>query len=241
MPESMTTFLFWNVQNKRLDGHLVSLVRHHQVDVLLLIEHPKPDDLLFSQLNTIRPFQRAITHNRFGVYVSFDRALMMRITPPTQNDRVDYWDVRVNKKNRLLLVLVHGLDIIKHTQARRSLFFERLHEQIGFIESELGHKQTIVLGDFNANPFDAIVGGVLGLHAIRVREVGGKHTRSVMNQDYEFFAIRCGLASGGGKSRRLERIITTAPTFTRSSGTCWTRWSCDPRRCICSRRGTCEC
>lgn len=186
----MTTFLFWNVQNKQLDGHIVSLVRQHNVDVLLLIEHLKPDSTLFSQLNTVRPFQRVTTHHRFGVYVSFNSALMMRITPPTTNDRVDYWDVNLSKKNRLLLVLVHGLDIINYSEEARSLFFDRVRNDILWIEGNdrnVGHKQTVVLGDFNANPFEAIVGGIRGLHAIRVKDVGGRQTRSVMSQDFEFF------------------------------------------------------
>src|SRR5438477_355004 len=99
----MSTFLFWNVQNKQLDGYIVRLVQQHRVDVLLLIEHPKPDSTLFSQLNAIRPYQRVTTHNRFGVYVSFNSARMLRIIPPIVGDRVDYWDVNLSKKNRLFL------------------------------------------------------------------------------------------------------------------------------------------
>jgi hypothetical protein len=186
----MTTFLFWNVQNKQLDGYIVRLVQEHEVDVLLLLEHPKPDNTLFTQLNSIRPYQRVPTHNRFGAYVSFDSARMVRIAPPTSTagDRADYWDVQLSKRNRLLVVLVHGLDIINNSEQKRSLFFERLHEDVKWIETnKVGHKQTVILGDFNANPFEAVVGGIDGLHAIRVRDVGGKRTRSVLKKDYEFF------------------------------------------------------
>jgi endonuclease/exonuclease/phosphatase family metal-dependent hydrolase len=188
----MTTFLFWNVQNKQLDGYIVRLVQEHQVDVLLLLEHPKPDNTLFTQLNHVRQYQRVTTHNRFGVYVSFDSSQMVRITPPTTTagDRVDYWDININKKNRLFLVLVHGLDIINYSEQARSLFFERLRNDVVWIEDndiQVGHKQTVILGDFNANPFEAIVGGISGLHAIRVKEVGGKRNRSISGENYEFF------------------------------------------------------
>jgi hypothetical protein len=113
---------------------------------------------------------------------------MVQIVPPVANDRVDFWDVKLSKKNELLLVLVHGLDIVNNSEEARSLFFDRLRNDITEIEEKhVGHKQTVVLGDFNANPFDAIVGGIRGLHAIRVKEVGGKRKRAVMRQDYEFF------------------------------------------------------
>lgn len=188
----MTTFLFWNVQNKQLDGYIVRLVQQHQVDVLLLLEHPKPDHSLFAQLNAIRPYQRVTTHRRFGIYVSFDSAQMVRVAPPTAaaGDRTDYWDIKLSKKNRLFLVLVHGLDILHYSEHARSLFFERLRADIGWMEandSKVRHKQTVILGDFNANPFEAAIGGVRGLHAIRLKDVGGKRRRAVMGQDYEFF------------------------------------------------------
>ena len=38
--------------------------------MLLLVEHPKPDKALFSQLNTVDTFQRVPSHDRFSVYTS---------------------------------------------------------------------------------------------------------------------------------------------------------------------------
>ncbi len=183
----MTTFLLWNVQNKQLDGLIVRLVQQHKVDVVLLIEHPKPDSTLVSLLNTIGPYQRVASHDRFGVYVRFDGALMVRRTPPVSDGRVDYWDIQLSKRNPLLLLLVHGLDIVNYSERMRAFFYERLADDVARMESNLGHKQTVITGDFNANPFDPMIGGIKGLHAIRVKNVGGKHTRSVLHRDYEFF------------------------------------------------------
>jgi hypothetical protein len=185
----MTTFLLWNVQKKPLDGYIVRLVKQHRIDVLLLIEHPKPDDMLLRQLRELGSFERITTHDRFGVYVRFHSDLMTRIIPPIPHDRADFWNVRVGTKNELLLVLIHGPDIINNSEGKRRLFFERLTQDILYLESRpaVGHKNTIVVGDFNANPFESIIGGSDGLHAIRVKHVGGKRTRSILNQDFEFF------------------------------------------------------
>lgn len=183
------TFLLWNVQNKRLDGHVIRLVQQHRPDVVLLIEPPQSDDALLRQLKLFAPFERVASHDRFGVYVRFDGASMVRIMPVVENDRVDYWDIRLSKRNRVFLVVVHGPDMINNSEGKRSLFFERLAKNIAKLEAsaQVGHKNTIVAGDFNANPFEAVIGGVRGLHAIRVTNVGGKKTRSVSNQEYEFF------------------------------------------------------
>jgi hypothetical protein len=184
----MTTFLPWNVHRRKLDGHIVRLVQRHKVDVLLLVEHPKPDKTLFSQLNTVDTFQRVPSHDRFSVYVNFDVARMERIAPPVASDRVDFWNISLSRRNKVLLALVHGLDIPNNPDPeKRSLFFERLAKTVLLMERKTGHKNSVVAGDFNANPFEPIVGGIRGLHAIRVRDVGGKMTRSVLNEDYEFF------------------------------------------------------
>ena len=172
----MTTFLLWNVQNKSLEGYIVRLAQEHHADIVLLIEQPKPDDTLFAQLNTVANYQRVASQSRFGVYVRFQNGSMEGVVPPVSDERVDYWDIKVSKRNPLLLVLVHGLDIINNSEQRRELFFERLSNNILAVEAQIGHKNTVVAGDFNANPFDAIIGGVRGLHAIRVRDVGGKRT-----------------------------------------------------------------
>lgn len=188
----MTSFLFWNVQNKQLDGHVVRLAQEHDVDVLLLAEHPKPDHALLAQLNALRPYQSVTTYARFGVYASFDAARMARIAPPTTSagDRADYWHIDLGRKNSLLLVLVHGFDMVNYDPGARSLFFERLRRDVEWIEdhdTRVRHKRTVVVGDFNADPFEDVVGGIRGLHAIRVRDVGGRRVRSVLKQDYEFF------------------------------------------------------
>lgn len=184
----MTTFLCWNVHNKRLDGLIVELAKAYDVDVLFLLEHPKPDSTLFKQLQPIGKYQRVASHTRFAVYVKFDSSHMRRIMPRVTNNRIDFWELRLSPKNAVLLALVHGLDIVNNSQHRRGLFFESLVEEIRWIEEhETKHKQTIVLGDFNANPFDPIVGGIKGLHAIRLKDVGGKVTRRVLGKNYEFF------------------------------------------------------
>jgi hypothetical protein len=110
----MATFLLWNVHRHQLDGHIVRLAQRHKVDVLLLIEQPKPDNTLLSQLNNVDTFHRVPSHDRFSVYVNFDVARMERILPPFENDRVDFWNITLSRRNKVLLVLVHGLDIVNN-------------------------------------------------------------------------------------------------------------------------------
>ncbi|MGL5095451.1 MAG: endonuclease/exonuclease/phosphatase family protein [Planctomycetia bacterium] len=189
----MTTFMLWNVGRRPLDGLLVELVQKHKVDVLMLVEHFTKGDALLHELKATGDFHRIDSYPRFGVYVKFDPSKMQRLSPPTEStagDRADFWSMELDKRNKLLLALVHGLDMRNHDARMRSLFFNRLRDDVLWMEGndpKVLHKRTVVLGDFNANPFDSEIGGTDGLHAIRLKEVGGKASRSVIKRDHEFF------------------------------------------------------
>ncbi|MBY0229241.1 MAG: hypothetical protein K2W96_08195 [Gemmataceae bacterium] len=66
-------------------------------------------------------------------------------------------------------------------------FFQRVREAIADIERNAGHDRTLVVGDFNTNPFEPEIESALGLHAISTPRVGTADFRSISHQDYPFF------------------------------------------------------
>jgi Endonuclease/Exonuclease/phosphatase family len=186
----MATFLLWNVQKKPLDGLLVRLVQEHNVHIVILVERPEADAVLLQALQTqvTQRFTRVPSHERFGVYSRFPLKAFERLSPVVPCDRMDFWRLkRTNADTEVLLCAVHGLDKINNSEARQALFFDRLHEEIKRAEHEANHSRTLLVGDFNANPFEASMGSVSGLHAVRMRSVGGRPFRTVMGVNYEFF------------------------------------------------------
>lgn len=180
-------FLLWNVHRKPLDDLVVALVRQHKVDVLVLIERDSSSQTLLPALQSVGRFTDVFSNERFAVYVRFDPRCVQRILRPDQSDRMEYWHVKQKNKDDILLVLVHGLDLRNNSEGKRCLFFKRVVDDIIWIETTLNHKRTLVLGDFNANPFDPVVGSVRGLHAIRMRTVNGRSDRNVLGSTYQFF------------------------------------------------------
>ncbi len=184
----MPTFLVWNVGRRALDGVVARLVAEHRVDVLLLVERPESDGSLLQGLGTLGSFARVMSHDRFGLYTRLADAFFDRLFPPETDERMDFWRFRLNGTVSVTLVAVHGPDRYHNPDdSDRRLFLAGLRENIQWAERQVGDKRTIVLGDFNANPFEESMGGIQGLHAIPVRHVGGKHHRTVGNRDYEFF------------------------------------------------------
>lgn len=179
--------LYWNVQRKQLDGLAVHMVQEHDVDLLMLVERAGDGHGLLRPLRGVGPFEQIPSHQRFAVYGRFESRCMVRVVPPMQNARADYWRLERDGHVDLNLALVHGLDVRNNSRGKRRLFFERVARNVSWLESDAGHRRTVVLGDFNANPFDGAVAGATGLHAIRVKEVHGRTHRRVLGEDHEFF------------------------------------------------------
>ena len=184
----MTNFLLWNTNRKAPDEVIARLVQEYGVDVLLLIERPFPPALLVSMLNRVAPFQIVASHRRFQLLTRFDSALMPRLKPVVANDRSDYWHLKLPGQADVLVVGIHGYDLINYNPDQCEMLFARIAANIRDIEDRVtGHKRSIVFGDFNANPFDPVVGSLRGLHAIQLSSVAGKRSRPYENQHHEFF------------------------------------------------------
>jgi hypothetical protein len=180
----MANFLLWNVQRKPLDTLVLRLAEDHQIDGLFLVEYSEhsrlPEELKRLELVQI-PSQ-----DRFGVFVK--RTFTMdRLTPITATERVDYWWCIFPTKTDILLVLVHGQDRRHFDDSTRGMLFQQTTEAVRYFEEQLGHRRTIVLGDFNSNPFEPSIASANGLHALGVRTIRGQFERTVVTDPHGFF------------------------------------------------------
>jgi exonuclease III len=191
----MPRFLFWNIDSLRSDADdqrrfgpmLADLARDQAAEIVLLAERPDPISPIHDQLRTVAPFVPIVSSRRFGVLVAFNPTFISRIATPIQRDRVDLFHVALPLQQDLILALVHGPDIRNNSQAKRELFLEQLREQIVWAEKKLGHTRTLVVGDFNVNPFESAMGSVRGMHAVMTRQIAKGEPRNLLDVSYGFF------------------------------------------------------
>jgi hypothetical protein len=62
-----------------------------------------------------------------------------------------------------------------------------LARTIGDEERHAGHSRTIVVGDFNMNPFEKGLVGASGLRATMARTVAERASRVIQGKPYSFF------------------------------------------------------
>jgi hypothetical protein len=188
----MAAFLLWNTGRKNLDSLVQNLVREHKIDVLLLVEYfPSQINSGLSTLLIGEGLVRRNTSERFGV---FSRASygMSSVAVAGLGDRVELWDwipeptTAPTKAARF--ALVHGLDRRNNDDGTRRVFFRRIADTIREHEAK-SHRRSMIVGDFNAHPFESAILSSDGLHAIGVRHVGSATHRLIRwaNQEEDFF------------------------------------------------------
>lgn len=174
----MAVFLLWNTRGTNRDSLVVNLVREHNVDVLMLVEYyPSTINSRLSTLLLNHGLVRRSTPERFGL---FSRPIyrMNRLPVAAVGDRVELWEWTSDTNTEARFALVHGLDRINNNDGTRRVFFRRVVDAIRQREIN-SHRRSIIVGDFNASPFESAVLSSDGLHAIGIRRNGTSTNRHV--------------------------------------------------------------
>jgi hypothetical protein len=189
------TFGFWNVDSlrnpqtgrrevARIAAHLA---RERALDVLFLIECGIPSVSLISAFTEGPEYYPISSGERFKVIARFDPKYMLRLLLPVPSDRFDIWRLKLPLQRDVLLSVVHGLDKRNNSPAKQGLFLQQVVAALSHFENRFGHDRSIVLGDFNANPFESSMAGALGMNAVISRTIAQSGRRRMLNETYPFF------------------------------------------------------
>lgn len=191
----IATFGFWNVNSLRnmqtdereLPRFVADFALERSIDILFLIECAIPCQSLISAFKRGPEYYPISSGERFKVLARFDPMFMQRQTLPVPNDRFDIWHLMLPLQDDVLLSVVHGLDKRNNSPAKQELFLQQVVATLSHFENKLGHNRSIVLGDFNANPFESPVASALGMNAVISRSIAQSKTRRMFNQSYPYF------------------------------------------------------
>ncbi len=202
-------FLFWNIQKKPL-GHLVrALVDEHDIDMVILAEVETPRTIL-DTLNaglgqrTFHTDPLPDTVSRRGGRRPF---VFWRLRQDAMRLRLDvpgaiFLELKTTSHPSVLVVAVH-LPSPLHTSGHDRLQgASRVGKLIRNEEARLGHQRTLVVGDFNMNPFDEGVMTSDAFHAV-TRPAGcirrrlapdpraGRRSRVARSEQWQAQSARC--------------------------------------------------
>lgn len=180
----MVTFLFWNLRGKPLQNYLSTLVREHDVDVLILAECEIDDFTLITTLTNYEPEEDKYEIKRIKIFTRFSREF---IKPVYDDEYVAIRNIQLPTGNDVLLVASHLPSKLYQSDIDQSFFAARVAQLIKEMEELVGHSQTVVVGDLNMNPFESGVVSADAFHAVMSKAIALRNTRVVVGQERKFF------------------------------------------------------
>lgn len=181
----MPTFLFWNIQKKPLALRVARIVAAYGVDVVLLAECEEGVGDFTRALNarTPEPF-RPKSQTVCGLRAWFKHDLSSWVAVQVGERWLTFRHTTPPETHLLVGHLPSRFHTDEHDQR---LVVRSLAADIRGLEDRRGHLRTVVVGDFNMNPFDAGVTAFDELHAVMCRTVAGREVRTVRGKEDRLF------------------------------------------------------
>lgn len=181
----MLTFMFWNLNKKPIEQLVADAVHENHVDILILAEcEISIPNLLFAlNQNDEVQFQYCTSPNeRIKYFTKFPSELLQIVSDSVFTSIRKY----VPQDNKDIIIAgVHSRSKRYSKSEDQPYTAIELSESIKDAEQKYGHMRTIVIGDFNMNPFEQGMVSSKGLHAIMDRDLVKKVSRTVEGKQYD--------------------------------------------------------
>lgn len=191
----MANFGFWNVNSlwnqekdkREIPRFVADLAFDRSLDILFLIECAIPYESLMGAFNTGPEYYPISSGERFKVLANFNPKFMRLLPLPVPSDRFDVWRLALPLQEEVLVSVVHGLDKRNNSPDSQELFLQQVVAALSYFEKEVGHDRSIVLGDFNANPFESPMSSARGMHAVISQAIAQRGPRRIYAESYPYF------------------------------------------------------
>ena len=177
----MTNFLFWNFRPRVGVKHPESILARTAlslgIGLIMLVERRIPPDIILGELNQEAPsfYSRQTPNRRFRIFARFPSEALELLD---ETERMCVWRLQLPDQQEILVAIVHFPDRRNHPPPdQQSLAFE-LATFLRNTETKAGHSRTILVGDFNMNPFDNGMVDLNGFGAMMTKELARKHSRT---------------------------------------------------------------
>jgi len=183
----MATFLFWNISKNNRSNDIVTLCHENEVDILILAESTIKETVLLKVLNTGQRAKFIAPSNPSSYLSFFFKYPINSIQNVTDDGRISIYQISPPIGLKVLLVALHLPSKLYGTEDDQTYRATRVIQTIREAEEKMEHTNTLVIGDFNMNPFDKGLVGADGFHAVMDQQTAKQQSRIVDGQQRLFF------------------------------------------------------
>lgn len=177
--------VFWNTnRNEYINKYLLKLIEERDIDIIILAEYNAQGNNLINKLYMKRldyEFAQGISCKK--IKVIFKKKIKIRLN----DDNANYISLKIEKGNfQFQLFASHFPSKLRVSENDRRIVAQ---EMKGDIKK---YKKTLIIGDFNSNPFEETVVALSGLNALptkkmKTRQVQGRKEEILYNPMWKFF------------------------------------------------------
>lgn len=186
-------FVFWNIhKNRDIFPILKELATTEDVDILMLAEYPdcQEKELLdiLNQSPSIYKYQYSKPNSptdKVKIFTRFDTSYLKNCNDKQRLSAKQLFSTILN--DNITLITCHFPSKINMTDDELSDYSIEVSQFIKEVEEQVGHKRTIICGDFNMNPFDNGMIQTKGLHTVMDKSIiHNNGVATVRDYTYEF-------------------------------------------------------
>jgi hypothetical protein len=181
----MLTFLFWNIRRNNVAENIARLVERHSVDMVILAES---EERFVSSIKSHLPgFDDSLDIDcpRIQIYTRFPREQIRHVHAA---DRFRVVALQLADDRELLIMGCHFISLVYGAPQTDLNDEAKDHaETLRNIEAERGHRNTLVVGDLNLDPFAEGVAFARGFHGVMSKTLANQDSRTVYGRERPFF------------------------------------------------------
>ena len=182
MREKKLRICFWNTnKNVKINNYISDIIVENIVDIFVLAEYEA----------SIKELKRKLALNNIvieqAITIGCDRITVLKkgknVSPGFQNK---YCSMQIID-NEYLLACLHLPSKLYADKIKRGIAITRIVEELQIYEENLDIEKTIIVGDFNENPYEIGCLGAVGFHGIPVYKDTMKKYRIIMDESFKMF------------------------------------------------------
>lgn len=159
---------FWNLNKKSLSDLLVELVNEQLIDILILAE--ATDDVILDFIKK----QKLVNPKRKFLQISSGKTVLLSIEGSSliiakntsTSPRWSSFQIKIPTIITFNLFSIHFHSKVNWSNDSLSLECVNLARDINILETSSGVNDTVLIGDFNMNPYESGLVAANGLHAL---------------------------------------------------------------------------
>ena len=179
-------FLYWNINLKNITLYISNVCLENDIDILILSEYKNIDiDYLKRKLkegNFI--FNNASIAPNSRILLLYRDNINIKVVKEAK-----YYSVfKLNTgKEEFLIFALHLPSRYAQETSDLNMFALQIIREFQQIEEEYNNMKSIVVGDFNMNPFDDGMVSPYGFNAVMSKSIASKKSRKVLGNEYKFY------------------------------------------------------